>query len=110
MTLLSSMQTNQTTSALSILSRRRTHLISSSFTCRNYYERILKLLRPGGLIAIDNVLWDGKVAATTIDPADEKTMAIVELNKFIAADQRVEISMVPVADGVTLCWKKPQQP
>jgi caffeoyl-CoA O-methyltransferase len=77
--------------------------------CRHYYERVLKLLRPGGLIAIDNVLWDGRVAET-IDPADEKTQALYDLNKFILADERVEISMVPVSDGVTLCWKKPAQP
>lgn len=78
----------------------------SGLNIRNYYERLLKLVRPGGLIAIDNVLWDGKVAKP-IDPQDDKTKAIYDLNEFIHADQRVEISMLPVSDGVTLCWKKP---
>ena len=65
-----------------------------------YYERSLQLVRSGGLIAIDNVLWSGRVA----DPADddEDTTAIRDLNAKIAADERVEIVMVPIADGVTL--------
>lgn len=66
----------------------------------SYYERCLQLARPGGLIAIDNVLWSGRVA----DPADNdgSTVAIRELNAAIAADQRVDVAMVPIADGVTL--------
>jgi len=69
----------------------------------NYYELSLKLLRKGGLIAIDNVLWDGKVAEVTID--DKDTTAIRELNKKIHQDQQVEISMLPVGDGLTLARK-----
>jgi O-methyltransferase len=66
----------------------------------NYYERGLQLVRPGGLIAIDNVLWSGRVA----DPADrdESTDAIRTLNAKIAADERVDVVMVPIADGLTL--------
>jgi predicted O-methyltransferase YrrM len=65
-----------------------------------YYERALRLLRSGGLIAIDNVLWSGRVA----DPSetDEDTNAIRALNAKIAADERVDVVMVPIADGVTL--------
>jgi predicted O-methyltransferase YrrM len=65
-----------------------------------YYEAALQLVRPGGLIAIDNVLWSGRVA----DPAetDESTVAIRELNDAIAADERVDVSMIPLADGLTL--------
>jgi predicted O-methyltransferase YrrM len=65
-----------------------------------YYEAALQLVRPGGLIAIDNVLWSGRVA----DPAetDESTTAIRELNDAIAADERVDVSMIPLADGLTL--------
>lgn len=65
-----------------------------------YYERALQLVRPGGLIAIDNVLWSGRVA----DPADrdESTEAIRALNAKIATDERVDVVMVPIADGLTL--------
>lgn len=69
-----------------------------------YYEACLKLLRPGGVIAIDNVLWGGSV----IDPKDdsEDTRAIRELNTKILTDERVDISLVPIGDGVTLARKK----
>jgi len=68
-----------------------------------YYEYCLKLIRPGGLIAIDNVLWDGAVVDETVDDPD--TMAIRDLNKKIHSDSRVEISLVPIADGLTLTRK-----
>lgn len=70
----------------------------------NYYERALTLLRKGGLILIDNVLWDGAV----IDPADKQpsTEAIRKLNKKLHHDDRVTISMVPIGDGLTLARKK----
>ncbi len=66
----------------------------------NYYERCLKLVRPGGLIAIDNVLWDGSVA----NPADKSpdTQAIRALNTSLKNDERVDISLVPIGDGLTL--------
>ncbi|MDH3900830.1 MAG: class I SAM-dependent methyltransferase [Gammaproteobacteria bacterium] len=71
---------------------------------RHYYERSLQLLRPGGLIVIDNTLWSGDVA----DPEkqDVDTVAIRILNEFIHQDDRVEMSMLPVADGLTLVLKK----
>jgi len=70
----------------------------------NYYERVLKLLRPGGLIAIDNVLWGGDVA----DPAkhDEDTDAIRALNDQVRGDERVTLSLIPIGDGVTLARKR----
>ena len=70
----------------------------------NYYELCLDLIRPGGVIAIDNVLWGGSV----IDSArtDDNTKAIREINDFIVSDKRVNISMIPVGDGVTLAVKK----
>ena len=68
-----------------------------------YYEYCLQLIRPGGLIAIDNVLWNGAVADTAIN--DEDTVAIRDLNEKIQADGRVEISLVPIADGLTLARK-----
>lgn len=69
----------------------------------NYYELSLKLLRRGGLIAIDNVLWEGAVA----DPAiqDDNTKAIRAVNEKVYRDQRVEVSMLPIADGLTLARK-----
>ncbi|MEE9139337.1 MAG: class I SAM-dependent methyltransferase [Alphaproteobacteria bacterium] len=69
-----------------------------------YYERSLELLRPGGLIAIDNVFWDGAVA----DPAkhDPDTEAIRALNEKIHGDTRVTLTMVPVGDGLTLALKR----
>ncbi len=70
----------------------------------SYYERALTLVRPGGLIAIDNVLWDGKVADQAVDDPD--TRAIRVLNEKLHEDQRIDLSMVPVGDGVTLCRKR----
>ena len=69
-----------------------------------YYECCLKLLRPGGLIAVDNVLWGGSVA----DPEknDEDTEAIRALNLALKDDDRVDISLVPIGDGVTLARKR----
>ncbi len=69
----------------------------------NYYERALVLLRPGGLAAIDNVLWDGRV----IDPADHDsgTEAIRNFNRKLHADSRIALSIVPLGDGLTLACK-----
>jgi predicted O-methyltransferase YrrM len=69
-----------------------------------YYERCLRLLRPGGLILIDNVLWSGDVA----DPAksDADTQAIRALNAKLAKDERVDLSLLPVGDGLTLARKR----
>ncbi len=69
-----------------------------------YYERALRLLRPGGIVAFDNVLWDGKV----IDPQaqDADTVAIRALNAKLQQDERVMISMLPLADGMTLALKR----
>ena len=68
-----------------------------------YYERVLALLRPGGLVALDNVLRRGDVVRPEATDAD--TTAIRELNETIAADERVSIAMVPIADGLTLARK-----
>jgi predicted O-methyltransferase YrrM len=65
-----------------------------------YYELCLQLVRPGGLIAIDNVLWSGKVADASAD--DDDTNAIRALNAKIAADERVDVVLAPVGDGLTL--------
>ena len=69
-----------------------------------YYERSLVLLRKGGLIAIDNTLWSGAVA----DPSnnDRDTVAIRAINDFVHGDARVEMSLLPIGDGLTLAMKK----
>ena len=71
---------------------------------QDYYERGLALLRPGGLIAVDNVLWGGSVA----DPAvnDASTAAIRTFNAALQQDRRIDLSVVPIGDGVTLARKK----
>jgi predicted O-methyltransferase YrrM len=70
----------------------------------NYYERCLTLIRPGGVIAVDNVLWSGKV----VDPAvnDDDTLAIRAFNEKLKNDQRVWLSLLPIRDGLTLACKK----
>jgi caffeoyl-CoA O-methyltransferase len=70
----------------------------------NYYELCLKLLRPGGLIAIDNVLWSGDVVDERINDID--TESIRSLNKKLHSDSRVDISILPIGDGLTLALKK----
>lgn len=70
----------------------------------NYYECCLQLLRPGGLIAVDNVLWSGRVAEP--ENRERDTEAIRTFNTFVQADARVDMSLVPVADGLMLCRKR----
>ncbi len=70
----------------------------------NYYERCIDLLKSDGLIAIDNTLWDGKVADAS--DLDEDTVAIRALNEKLYADERIDLSLVPIADGLTLCRKR----
>jgi len=69
-----------------------------------YYERCLTLLRPGGLLLIDNVLWEGEVADPAIDTAVVR--AIRALNLKLLADDRIDLSLLPVADGLTLARKR----
>lgn len=69
-----------------------------------YYEKLLRLLRPGGVILIDNVLWGGSI----VDPSNVKpsTMALRALNEKIHADDRVDMVLIPIGDGVTMARKK----
>src|SRR5690606_27021226 len=69
-----------------------------------YYERCLQLLRPGGLIAVDNALWGGRVARAEDQSLD--TLAIRALNAKVLADERVTASLVPMGDGVLLARKR----
>jgi predicted O-methyltransferase YrrM len=69
----------------------------------NYYERSLQLIRPGGLIAVDNVLWSGKVADSKVQ--DNQTKKIRAFNQKLHQDSRVTLSVVPIGDGLTLARK-----
>lgn len=69
-----------------------------------YYEACLLLVRDGGVILFDNTLWDGKVADDSVQDGD--TVALRELNRKLYADERIDLSMLPVGDGLTLCRKR----
>ena len=69
-----------------------------------YYERILALLRVGGLLLVDNVLWSGKVADP--DDTEKSTLAIRAFNRKVHEDDRVSLSMLPIGDGMTLIRKR----
>lgn len=71
---------------------------------RDYFEKCLELLRPGGLIAIDNTLWSGEVADRSKQGRD--TRALRALNDALAQDERVDVAMLTVGDGVTLARKR----
>jgi len=70
----------------------------------NYYDRALKLLRPGGLMAIDNVLWSGRVADPQSTDKIVQTMRVFK--QKVAQDDRVQVSLLPLGDGITLALKK----
>jgi caffeoyl-CoA O-methyltransferase len=69
-----------------------------------YTDRLLALLRSGGLLAIDNVFWGGDVADPSVD--DESVRAVRQTNELLATDGRVSLAMVPIADGLTLARKR----
>ena len=71
---------------------------------RGYYERALDLLRPGGLICVDNVLWGGKVADASVN--DAETQALRAFNDLVHRDERVDLSLVPIGDGLTVLRKR----
>jgi predicted O-methyltransferase YrrM len=70
----------------------------------SYYELILQLLRPGGLMVLDNMLWDGKVADESVNDADTATLRA--LNRKIYRDERVDAVLLTIRDGVTLVRKR----
>ncbi|MGH8243641.1 MAG: class I SAM-dependent methyltransferase, partial [Steroidobacteraceae bacterium] len=69
-----------------------------------YYERLLKLVRPGGLIVVDNTLWSGEVA----NPAnvDRDTVALRKFNDALHRDSRIDLALLPVGDGLTLARRR----
>ena len=81
-----------------VLRRATEHLDKTSYDA--YYEGCLRVVRPGGLILIDNVLQGGRVVDERAD--DENVTAIRALNAKIAADNRVDMTLLPVADGLTM--------
>jgi caffeoyl-CoA O-methyltransferase len=70
---------------------------------RGYYERALTLIRAGGLIAVDNTLWEGRVADPKVQDAD--TQAIRDFNRHLRDDRRVHLCLVPIGDGLSLALK-----
>lgn len=68
-----------------------------------YYERCLRLVRPGGLIAVDNTLWGGDVARSA---RDADTAALQAFNRKLHGDERVDLSLLPFSDGLTLARKR----
>jgi predicted O-methyltransferase YrrM len=71
----------------------------------NYYEAALELIRPNGLILVDNVLWSGDVVNPS--PSDPDTRALREISLKAGRDDRVHASLLPVCDGLLIAWKKP---
>lgn len=71
---------------------------------QDYFELLLQLVRVGGIIVMDNVLWHGKVADPLVN--DSKTVSIRNFNNILMIDERVSISMVPIGDGMTICRKR----
>jgi len=69
----------------------------------NYYEAVMPLVRAGGLIVADNVLWSGRV----LNPEDDDTRAIVAFDERVAQDSRVHNVCLTVRDGMMLAWKRP---
>lgn len=69
-----------------------------------YYEAGLELLRPGGLIAVDNTLWNGRVADAAAE--DDDTRAIRAFNAALRDDARIDLSLVPIGDGLTLARRR----
>ncbi len=72
----------------------------------NYYKMVIDKVRPGGVIMADNVLWSGKVTTTYIPDNDKDTIALMNFNKFIADDSRIEKLLLPVRDGIYCAIKK----
>ena len=70
-----------------------------------YYDLVFDMVRPGGLILADNVLWDGKVCQDPL-PQDKQTLSIVKFNDMVSADQRVESVILPLRDGINVIRKK----
>ena len=70
----------------------------------HYYDRVIRLLKPNGVLLIDNVLWSGKVADE--GHTDEETVCLRELNAHVHTDMRVEACLIPIGDGLTIARKK----
>lgn len=70
-----------------------------------YYDLVFDMVRPGGLILADNVIWDGKVCMDPL-PQDKQTLSIVRFNDMVSADPRVESVILPIRDGINVIRKK----
>ena len=70
-----------------------------------YYDLVFDMVRPGGLILADNVIWDGKVCQDPL-PQDKQTLSIVKFNDMVSSDPRVESVILPLRDGINVIRKK----
>ena len=70
-----------------------------------YYSALLEYLKPGGYMIADNTLWDGHVVDSEYD-SDPQTVAVRKFNDMVRADERVEVAMIPIRDGLTIIRKK----
>ena len=70
-----------------------------------YYSSLLEYLKPGGYMIADNTLWDGHVVDSEYD-SDPQTVAVRKFNDMVRADERVEVAMIPIRDGLTIIRKK----
>jgi len=71
----------------------------------DYFSSLLEYLKPGGYMIADNTLWDGHVTDRDYD-SDPQTIAVRKFNDMVAADERVEVAMIPIRDGLTIIRKK----
>ena len=71
---------------------------------KEYYDLVFDKIRPGGYILADNVLWSGKVLLDN-PPKDAQTQSIIAFNKMVAADPRVENTILPIRDGINVIYK-----
>ena len=83
---------------------RASFIDADKINYQSYYEYSLTLVKPGGIIAVDNVLWSGQVINE--NDSEPATRAIRSFNEKLYQDDRVSISMVPIGDGLTLAYKK----
>ena len=71
----------------------------------DYYSEVIEMVRPGGIILADDVLWDGKLLGDSL-PVDRQTRGIAQFNDMVASDPRVEVVILPIRDGLSIIRKK----
>lgn len=88
------------------LERPRSHTLKDLMYTGEYFNELLKLVRVGGIIVVDNILWYGRCADETV--TDKVTVSMREFNQSLFRDDRISLSVLPVGDGLALCRKRSQ--